>query len=51
MTPAQAAAALQGARAVAVAKASIHQIKELHVRCLDHGVPAAMRRPCSAGGG
>ena len=51
MTPAQAVEALRDRPTVAVAKSSILQIKELHVRCLDHGVPAAMRRPCGPGGG
>ena len=51
MTPEQAISQLRGRPVVAVTKASIHAVKELHQTCLRNDIPAAMRRPCAPGGG
>lgn len=51
MTPEQAIQTLQGRRTVPVIEASIRAVKELHARCLSHGIAAAIVRPpkCDSG--
>jgi hypothetical protein len=51
MTPEQAGFVLRDRATVPVLKAGIRDVKELHARCLDHGIAAAMVRPCRRDGG
>ncbi len=51
MTPEHASHILRGRKTVPVMQASIRAVKELHTKCLEQGIAAAMARPCTKGGG
>jgi hypothetical protein len=51
MNAEQASQVLLGRQTVPVMQGSIRAVKELHAKCLEAGIPAAMARPCTKGGG